>query len=282
MFDQIRSALGTTGDERSGTPDGEPAAWEGQPGIDRGAGTDRVGVAPDDDRKTGAHGAHWEALVPAEELRAATVDAVEEGDTLRGRPVDGREVEGYYHPARGPVGTCAVALDGTLATAYPLAEGIVHPATVTEVVEWANGIEAQVAVEVGGRRAGLFDAGYFARDREYAPGDEVDLELAAVAYELGTVEGEADVDPDAGPADGPGVFVGFDGGDLDDYLFTARVVDASRHRYRGRTVRRVRVPFVGDEVEIPVYAGEGAVEGEAPGPGEDAEGVIWLQGRIVG
>lgn len=285
VFDRIRTLFGggDGGDARTGSGRmGDDQVGDGRVGVDRGAGTRRVGVDPDDDRKTGAHGAHWDPLLPTEELREATVEAVEGGDPVAGRPLDGHEVQGYRHPADGPVRTCTVAVDGTVATAYPTAEGMVHDATVTEVVDWANDVEAQLAVEVAGRRAGLFDAAYFARDRDYAPGDDVRLELAAFAYELEHTGGDGDVDPDAGPAEGPGVFVGFGGGDVDDYLFMGRVEAASRHRYRGRTVRRFRVPFVGDDVEIPVYAAERVIDGEVPQPGEEVEGVVWLQGRIVG
>lgn len=284
VLDRIRSILGgsrdgETGDYPADRPaGGGPAAGDDPPGIDRGAGTAREGAA-DDDRKAGAHGAHWDAVLGDDELvREAIVEAARAGETVPRRAVEGQGVTGRLHPAGNPVRTCAVTTDGTLTTAYPVGNGIAHEVTVTEVVEWANGVEAQVAFDLSGRRAAAFDAGYF-RPIDYGPGDAVRMELSGFAYELAPAGGEAAVTEGEVPEEGEAAFVGFDGGDVDDYLVRGRVGEVRQGTYRGRDVYGLRLS-IPEGGEVAVYAADHVLEGYVPEPGDEVEGVLWLQGWI--
>lgn len=291
VLDRIRSLLESDG-TRQGDGDGRGQSASGgngaggsrtaggQLGIDRGAGSDRVGVDPDDDRKTGAHGSHWDAVVPTDDaVRDATLDAVQEGDPVAGRSIRGSEVVGHRYPREGAVRTCAVSVDGTVTTAYPTAEGVPHEVTVTEVVEWANDVEAQVAFDLAGQRAAAFDASYFRHGGTYGEGDALRVALSGLAYDLSPAENGSDGGSGTDvPGDDPVAFVGFDGGDADDYLFRSRIRAVDRTAYRGLTVHRLRVPLSVDGPEIGVYAADHVLDGYVPESGEEVEGVLWLQG----
>lgn len=281
LFDRIRDALGSGA--TGGTPSGTDAPT--RESVDRGAGTDRVGVDPDDDRKVGSHGSHWDALTASsEEVRAAIRRAVDDGDRYGGRAVGGGEVVGHEAPADGSLRTTAVSIGGALATAYPVGTGVVHEVTVDEVIEWANGIEAQVDCHLHGKTLGAFDATYY-RGREYGAGDGVAVELAAFAYDLDRAEAET-VTTGSGEqvsTEGMAGAVPVEGGDLDEYVFQStpkRVVETA---FGDRTVYRLRLPLFrtedGDDVDVAVYVGD-HLAGFRPQEGRDVEGVVWIQGQV--
>ena len=279
VLDRIRSIIGGSSDGE-GVADGRTASEGESAGIDRGAGTGRAGTDPGDDRKVGAHGAHWDAAVGTDdEVREATVEAVRRGETLPGRTVGGREVVGHRHPAGNAVWTCAVTTGESLTTAYPVAGGIGHEVTVTEVIEWANGVEAQVAFDLSGRRAAAFDAGYF-RPVEYEAGDAIRLDLSGFAYEVAPAGGESQVTEGGVPEEGQQAFVGFDGGDVDDYLLRGRVEEVRHGEFRGRDLYGLRIP-IPEGGEVAVYAADHVLDGYVPEPGDEVEGVVWLQAWVA-
>jgi hypothetical protein len=269
IFDRLRTALGGSGDDSLES-------------VDRGADASRVGDDADD-RKTGSHGSHWDAVVEGKSaVEAAIGDAVREGERVQGRPVDGGTVLAHDHPPGASVRTRGISVDGTLATAFPVGDGTPVTATVEDVFEWANGFEAQLELTVAGERIGAFDADYFGRDREYAPGDELDVELSAFAYDLDRADAET-LTTDSGDqfsTEGMAGAVQVEGGDLDEFVFRStpeRVVETT---YRDRTVYRIELPLVreegGTDLDVTLYASH-HVTGFRPQADRDLEGVIWLQ-----
>ncbi len=292
IFDRIRSAIG--GGSDTDPMDPLDTAGEGRPGVDRGAGTDRVGVDPDDDRKTGSHGSHWDAIAERNsQVREATVAAVREGRSIEGRSVDGTSVVGHDYPD-APLRTRAVSIDGTVATTFPVGTGIAHRVTIEEVIEWANDVEAQVAFELAGKRLAAFDAGYFARESDYEAGETREFELSAFAYDLDPAEAGALADDEAGdgtvtddeqPVQSPDLatYLPFEGGDVDDYVFQSPVSEVRELSFGSVTVYRLRLPLFRDDhdrnVDVAVYAAEHMTGGYRPREGDAVEGVIWLQCR---
>jgi hypothetical protein len=287
VLDRLRDLLGgSTGETGESAGDGESAGTTTPTaGVDRGAGVRRIGVDPDDDRKVGSHGSHWDTVLPDNAaVRAAIVAAVESGDQVPGVDRAGKRVLG--HGRGGRLSACAVSVDGTVATGYPVAEGEGRAVTVTEVEEWANDVEAQVHLRVGETNRGAFATDYFAH--EYEPGPAT-VELAGLAYDIGPADDEAAAE-ELAPGDQPVAFVPFDGGDVDDYLFRAPVESVERLTFEDEDVWRVVVPTTtagdgdtadGSDLSVPVYAGARALGEYRPQPGDAVEGVCWLQCRRV-
>lgn len=273
IFDRIRDVVG--GDDRP-RPDSDDV------GVDRGAGSGRIGG---DDRKTGSHGSHWDTVLPDNAaVRDAIVAAVEVGESRDGAPVNGNPVTAHVHPVDGPIRTVALSVDGQVVTAFPVGDGVVRECAFVEAVEWANGVEAQLSLDCRGSRLAVFDTGYFFREPDwYEPGTTYRTDLAAFAYDLGPAA-EADHDGIEDPEADVAAYLRFDGGDVDDYVFRTRIGAVEDHAFRGRTVYRIRAPLFrddGEDVEIAFYAAEGMIDGYRPEPGDDVEGVCWLQGRVV-
>jgi hypothetical protein len=275
IFDRIRRAVG------GGSGDAELES------VDRGADADRAGTDAGDDRKTGSHGSHWDAVTASRsEVEDAIGGAVREGERVEGRPLDGATVLGHDHPAGMSVRTRGVSVDGTLVTAFPVGDGATNEATVEGVHEWANGVEAQLELGVAGERIGAFDAGYFGRDREYGAGDDVEVSLSAFAYDLDRAESET-VTTEGGEqvsTEGMAGAAPVEGGDLDEFVFQStpeRVVETT---FLGRTVYRIRLPLVrtdgGADLSVDLYASH-HVTGFRPQEGRDVEGVVWVQTAVA-
>jgi hypothetical protein len=275
LFDRIRDALG-----------GEDADRNGRGGVDRGAGTDRVAGADAGDRKVGSHGSHWDGVTQtSEEVKTAMEAAVQDGERFEGPAVDGGAVAGYEYPSDRSIRTCAVSLGATLATAYPVGDGVVHEVAVERVVEWANGVEAQVEFDLAGEPLGAFDAGYYRHGgRNYVVGDTVSFELSAFAYDLERGEAE-NLTTESGEqfsTEGMAGVVPFEGGDTDDFVFRSTPKQVVETAFGNRTVYRLRLPLFrddGEDVDVQLYASD-HVTGVRLREGRDVEGVIWLQGRI--
>lgn len=232
--------------------------------------------------KPGNHGSHWGALLPDEDaIIEATVGAIEDGETIEGSPEDGAAVVGYL-AGRGPVRPCVVTRAGAVATAYPELDGVAHSFRPAETTEWTSGVEAQHAGAVDGTDIRLFDTRYFAT----GPGPAAQtFELAGLAYDLEPADAETLVDERGREFStaGKSAFVPFEDGDVDDFLFQTVVRAVDRAAVAGHTVYRMRVPLVqgpGDrELRIDLYAAAHVTGTYVPAPGDDVEGVLWLQGR---
>lgn len=245
-------------------------------------------VDPGSDAKSGSHGSHWDALVDGDEAIGRAVQrTIETGDAVRAPPVDGREVVGF-RAGEGPVRSTAVTADGEMLTAYPELDGIAHEFAVDEAIPWANGVEAQLRGRLGPASASFFPTDFFAEADATFGGDR-QVELAGLAYYCAPQSGAsddavADIDGTES-ADGEGGVVGFapfDRGDVDDYVFRTRAKDVTATTFDGRAVYRLRAPLFrrdGEDVDVSLYAADRVLDGVVPEPGDDLEGVLWLQGR---
>lgn len=274
LFDRLRDAVG----RESPVPT--------DPGVDRGEGSSRLGG--DTTRKTGSHGSHWDTLTPDNATaREAVLTAVEEGETRDGVAVEAGPVIAHVHPSSGPIRTVAISIDDRIVTAFPGGDGITHDVIVTDVTEWANGVEAQLSIDCVGRQLGAFDTGYFFREPDwYGTGESYRMDIAGFAYELAHIQTNSDERRASGNSvdDWIAAIMQFDGGDVDDYVFRTRISGVEEHEFAGRTVYRIRAPLFRtdeDDVEFAIYASDHITGGYRPEPGDDVDGVCWLQGRVV-
>lgn len=78
---------------------------------------------------------------------------------------------------------------------YPFHKGIPHKLKIKKVAEWDSHVEAVVYAETEEMPIAFFATDYYANKNKYVPGAELDIELAASAYNI--VEGESETVLDA-------------------------------------------------------------------------------------
>ncbi|MDT8391867.1 MAG: hypothetical protein RRC34_15300 [Lentisphaeria bacterium] len=201
---------------------------------------------------------------------------------------------------------------------YPsLPLGTPVPLEILDVLEWQNGIEAQiVAATEWGAMIGFFDPTYFLRRGLYRIGRTYDIRLAGLAYCLGRTtlgtkritEGKLlewhrelmlEENPDLTPGDITYVDVDMRG--LVSMIAKDKVVDDIEFHGPATVIERVSldgIPFLRYDVlmlrgslaesdappeySIPVFARADLLNGDPPNVGDPVEGVMWLQGSPCG
>ena len=78
---------------------------------------------------------------------------------------------------------------------YPFHKGIPHKLKIRKVAEWDSQVEAVVYAETEEMSIAFFATDYYANKAKYVPGAELNIELAASAYNI--VEGESETVLDA-------------------------------------------------------------------------------------
>lgn len=199
-------------------------------------------------------------------------------------------------------------------SAYPVAlDGIRHTLELDHFAPWPYGIEAWAYGNVtkGGLPLCFFDTQYYAGSAAYQPGQMLEVSLAAWAYSLHPItlrkfeikEGplwqmerqrrldEGDPEEDANlPVDihmtGASIFLprfGKVAPDEAEYQGVISAVDTIAHD--GQLVYRLEMVVArpdDDEFKLAVYASEHVLDSYVPRLGEDVQGVLWLQGQIIG
>lgn len=282
LLDSIARLLGGSGAD--GTRDEEPGSTRGEVSEPtRGEGLPWVA-----DRDLQSHGSHWDALVPPDGREAAVRDllaeTVSEGTVIAGTDRRGTEVTGYRH-RDGPLGTLAVTLDGRVATAYPVGEGVANDLHVDRLQDWESGVEAWLGGSLGEAALALFPTNYFARPRE-ALGGDCTATIALLAYDLRRADRETVVDDDGRERDVSGTveFGPSTGGAPDDFVIRTTASSVEPVSHAGFDAYRIRAPLVrredGPDAEVDVYVAAHNVAGEVPSPGDDVAGAAWMQARV--
>ena len=154
---------------------------------------------------SGGHGSHWDAVLEdpgqlPEVVRAAFRDGVVQewvSTTLRGEPTRVRErvlplgKEGFEAMLM-ELEVFTRAKPG-VATVYPHLRAAGKPVEVTptKVIEWGDGLEAEVVADLdSGGQIAFFATDYFARSKDYRQGKALPVAFSAVAYTLGIISPE--------------------------------------------------------------------------------------------
>lgn len=194
-----------------------------------------------------------------------------------------------------------------LANVSPLAEiGNQASIEIRKVHVWSSGAEAQIEGDWGDADVSFFDVSFVANRACYEVGQRCDFALAGIAYKAETATGEKlawDLDPalagqirdQLGLADGEDLELSLEGSsilvrieewDRDDYSFrgpvrTVKVFDD----WLGQSGWRVTVcvmRLAAEDAELDIFITERAWAGqEPPEVGQDIEGTLWLQGRLL-
>ncbi len=290
LLDALRGLLGGRTNGRS-PPGGNGNGSSGQHGGGEIEGDDPI----DDptDLRLQSHGTHWEVLLHddghgdwSEALQDLVMETAERGRVVEGGDRGGREVRGHRY-GDGPLGTLVVTLDRTVATAYPVGEGVEHEVSLSRRVEWESGIEAWVGGDLGPASVDCFATDYFERPPEAFEGD-CTVSLALLAYRLGPADEETVVDADGEELSLSGMagFTPTSWGAVDDVSVRTTVTAVERVHHAGVDAYRVEAPLfrTDDEADVPVavyVADHGLADGYVPSAGDDVAGVGWLQGRVV-
>jgi hypothetical protein len=193
-----------------------------------------------------------------------------------------------------------------------LTKGIVHSAVVERVEPWEGGIEGWLHVNVTSEEVGLavFDVRYYAGSASLVPGQQVNVCLAGLAYSLrpmaqtsvevgqgafwemekqrrldeGESEGEASK-PVTIMLAGMAVLIPRGGEQCDDAEFSGVIDAIETFTHAGITMYRLELVVLraGDDAfKLPVFVSESVLDGYVPRLGEDVQGVMWIQGHILG
>lgn len=209
-------------------------------------------------------------------------------------PCDPANLTGWFRGQE--VQTCVITRSEDkaheLLSAYPfIPDGMVHEVTVDGMEEWANGFETQITGKLQDARIAFFDTLYF-RDRfQYPPGKPYRIALAGTAYAIRPSVLEPIKLDDGTVRHYDPSFCGYmpwSRGDIDDFEFNAVIREVRMTSFEEKKLYRLMVPLCKidlqgemQDIEIPVYATERALDGYVPKAGDRVAGFIWLQGHRV-
>jgi hypothetical protein len=246
---------------------------------------------PTDDRRgteRQRHGSHWDTVLAPEgreaALRTVLTATVEGGTPSEAGTHEDAPLVGY-RDSPNPVGATVVTLDEQVTTGYPVADGVGHEFGVTDRTEWASGVEAWVEGTVGAVTVTCFDADWFAH-RSAPAGGDVTASLSVLLYNLQSADPtEPLVTADGAKADATAGFLPFEKGGADDYAVWTTVDDVTRWTWRDTAGYRLRAPLVraegSDDIDVSMYvADHNLVDGYVPEPGDEVEGLGWVQGSF--
>lgn len=200
-----------------------------------------------------------------------------------------------------------------LFSGYPvLKDGIAHTVTVDHVEPWEYGIEGWLHVRVTEEAISLsfFDVRYYAGNADLQPGQRIQVSLAGLAYTLQPMtqmsieigegalwemekqrrldSGESAAEaakPVAVILSGMAALLPRDGEYCDDAEFHGVIAAMTSFSHDGNTIHRLEVVVCrpGDEdFKLPIFVSEAVLDGYVPRLGEDVQGVMWIQGYLVG
>jgi hypothetical protein len=200
-----------------------------------------------------------------------------------------------------------------LFSGYPVAlDGVVQTVTINWVDPWEYGIEGWIHVTVTDTASvSFFDTMFFAGSDQLVPDQQVDVSFAGLAYWLRPIqmrsfeikegpmwelerkrrleEGEPEKEADR-PVEihmtGASIFLPRGGDEIPDDAQFQGVIDAlDSFEHDGQRIYRMEMVVMrpeDKEFRIAVFASEHVLDGYVPQLGEDVEGILWLQGRVIG
>ena len=184
------------------------------------------------------------------------------------------EVSGYM-TGGGMLDVMTITKSGETVAAYPVFKaGNPRPARITRITECENGFAGQIEVFTDGGTLDFFDALYFRNKGVYAPGRDVNVLLAGIAYVMARIRSPGD----------DSLIVRYEGGDVDDYVFRGTALDVSEFMAMGRKAWAIKTSLrLGPESpprDFYICATSGALQ-EKISPGDRISGIIWLQGFAI-
>ncbi|MGA9140567.1 MAG: hypothetical protein WBZ29_10100 [Methanocella sp.] len=186
------------------------------------------------------------------------------------------EVSGYM-TGEGMLDVLTITNNGQNITAYPVFKaGSPWPARITRITECENALEGQIEVFASGAALTFFDAMYFRKKHTYTPGKEANVLLAGIAYVIARSRTQGPNEDD--------LFVRYEGGDIDDYVFRGTVQGLVENTAMGRKAfiikTTVRLGHEGKSHDFYICATASAMQ-EKISQGDRISGIVWLQGFVL-
>jgi len=184
------------------------------------------------------------------------------------------EVSGYM-TGESMLDVMTITKNGDTVAAYPVFKaGNAWPARITRTTECEDGFEGQIEVFADGSTLNFFDAMYFRNKATYAPGRDVRVLLAGIAYVLARSRGPAE----------DGMLVRYEGGDVDDHVFRGTALDVFEFMALGRKAWVIKTSLRLGHDRVPrdfyICATSSALQ-EKISPGDRISGIVWLQGFVL-
>lgn len=182
--------------------------------------------------------------------------------------------------------------------------GKTFDATIDQVYVWDNGVEGQVEIDTHGFLLTFFDT-HFISDKEFfVSAGKYGFSLLGIGYDIGypeknelTVkmkkevlqvmgeEVEADTDK-VFSLQGMKTFMNIGQDERDEYSFRGSILSVKNETMMGLSIYLITIDAlrnIDDETfELPVIVSHKAwKESEVPKVGDEIEGILWLQGRML-
>jgi hypothetical protein len=199
-----------------------------------------------------------------------------------------------------------------LFSGYPVAlDGVVQTVTINRIDPWEYGIEGWIhAKAADAASVSFFDTMFFAGSDQLTPGQQVDVSFSGLAYWLRPIQmrsfeikegpmweiererrlknGETEKEASR-PVEihmtGASIFLPRGGDEIpDDAQFQGVIEALDSFEHDGQRIYRMEMVVMrpdDGEFRIAVFASEHVLDGYVPQLGEDVEGILWLQGRII-
>ena len=196
------------------------------------------------------------------------------------------------------VGTVRVGDQRELVGIAPFCDtGVRIPVELRDVEIASNGVEARLQVAVGPAALGFYDTRFCVRRHTYVGQPHQELVLAGFAYECGPATADVVDVPAASRVTGAperlhlrgfAALLPAQGGDIDEYEFRGPVALVETVDFATGPVYRLVVTVIREldgwgDLDVPILVAPGSWKGaEPPQPGQDVEGILWLQGFMAG
>ena len=229
---------------------------------------------------------------------------------------DERHIALVQAPAEGDVRATALLVSAEnlgkmeVWSGYPLLQGIPNELTITKAHTWSNGVEGVVAAQASndGPPVTFFGGFYFRDFMKFVPGANLSVSLGALALKISQAEARSLTvsegpfyemrlaeflreNPEKSKEDFVPVQVSYAGARIlfpgtyaCEWTFRCPVLAVAQTELMDTRFTKITTEFVGQGDEVIrgfLYASEHTLNGYAPQPGDDVEGVLWMTGDIA-
>lgn len=193
---------------------------------------------------------------------------------------------------------------------YPVLQGIPNNLVINKTHTWSNGVEGVVSAHAAndGPPVTFFAPFYFRDFMKFAPGATLSISLGALAFKISKAEANPFTisegpfyemrlaeflkeNPEKTKEDFPHVEVSYAGARVllpaayaCEWTFRCPVLGVEQTKLMDTRFVKISTEFVGLDDEVIrgfLYASEHVLNGYAPQPGDDVEGVLWMTGSIA-
>jgi len=248
-----------------------------------------VKISPGRSKPEGGHGHHWFSALGVADKNTMKKKLGEMFTTSirEGSLEDAQGKKCYSKSLNDALLVKTIAIEGEAQTMYPIvAWGSKYNATVTDVREWQNGVEAWAKIQLAGPALWLFATDYYRNRGRYIRGSSVEVNVAALGYWAKPAM-RRKIRDESGKKYSTETMCALIPLGLkraawpDDFWFQGEVLDTRKlNDYVMFHTRLIRQMEDGSDLKIWICVQRGLVAGQID-TGGYASGALWLQGSLV-